>query len=89
MQQSFSDIEYTNKKRKTRKELFLEEMEKLVPWKAWLKIIEPYYPKAGNGRRPIGLEKMLRMYLVQNWFNLLDEMTEDSIYDVQSIRRFV
>jgi IS5 family transposase len=64
-------------------------MEKLVPWKAWLKIIEPYYPKAGNGRRPIGLEKMLRMYLVQNWFNLSDEMTEDSIYDVQSIRRFV
>ena len=89
MQQSFSDIEYTNKKRKTRKELFLEEMEKLVPWKAWLKIIEPYYPKAGNGLRPIGLEKMLRMYLVQNWFSPSDEMTEDSIYDVQSIRRFV
>ena len=89
MQQSFSDIEYAGKKRQTRKERFLHEMESLIPWKSWVSLIRPYYPTAGNGRPPIGLEKMLLMYLVQVWFNLSDEMTEDSIYDVQSIRRFV
>jgi IS5 family transposase len=89
MQQSFSDVEYGGKKRKTRKEKFLEEMESLVPWRKWIHLLEPYYPKAGNGRPPIGLEKMLRMYLVSIWFQLSDEMAEDSIYDVHSIRRFV
>lgn len=88
-QQSFSDIEYNCKKKQTRKEIFLNAMEELIPWEEWLSFIEPYYPKAGNGRPPINMEVMLRMYLVQNWFNLSDEATEDSIYDVQSIRQFV
>jgi len=89
MQQSVSDVEYAGKKRKTRKEKFLEEMDGLISWERWLELIRPHYAVAGNGRPPIGLEKMLRMYLVQVWFNLSDEMTEDSIYDVQSIRHFV
>jgi IS5 family transposase len=89
VQQSFSDMEFAGKKRRTRKEIFLCAMDELVPWAAWLKIIEPHYPKAGRGRRPLGLERMLRMYLVANWFNLSDEMAEDSVYDVQSVRQFV
>ena len=88
-QQSFGDYEYANKKKQTRKEIFLNAMEELIPWGEWLALIEPYYPKAGNGRPPREMETMLRMYLVQNWFNLSDEATEDAIYDIQSIRRFV
>ena len=88
-QQTFGDYEFVNKKKPTRKEIFLNAMEDLVPWDEWLALIEPHYPKAGNGRPPREMESMLRMYLVQNWFNLSDEATEDAIYDVQSIRRFV
>jgi IS5 family transposase len=88
-QQSFSDIEYEKKKRQTRKEIFLNAMEELIPWDEWLAMIAPHYPKPGNGRRPWELEIMLRMYLVSEWFNLSDEAAEDAVYDVQSIRRFV
>ena len=88
-QQSFSDIEYSGKKKQTRKEIFLNAMEEFIPWHEWLALIAPHYPKAGNGRPPVDLEVMFRMYLVQVWFNLSDEATEDSIYDIQSIRRFV
>jgi IS5 family transposase len=88
-QQSFGDYEYANKKKQTKKEIFLNAMEDMIPWDEWLAFIEPRYPKAGNGRPPIEMEIMLRMYLVQNWFNLSDEATEDAIYDIQSIRKFV
>ena len=88
-QQSFSDIEYSGKKKQTRKEKFLNAMEGLIPWEEWLAVIEPYYPKAGNGRPPKDMETMLRMYLVQSWFHLSDESTEDAVYDVQPIRQFV
>lgn len=88
-QQTFSDIEFESKKRQTKKEIFLNAMEELIPWEEWLAVIEPYYPKAGKGRRPRGMEVMLRMYLVQNWFHLSDEAAEGAVYDVQSIRRFV
>ena len=71
-QQSFSDIEYRGKKT-TRKEIFLNAMEEFIPWAEWLALIEPHYPKARNGRPPIDMEVMFRMYLVQNWFNLSDE----------------
>ena len=81
-QQSFIDIEYRGKRKQTRKEIFLNAMEGFIPWEEWLALIEPHYPKAGNGRRPINLEVMFRMYLVQVWFNLSDEATEDSIYDI-------
>ena len=90
-QQSLSEYEYSTKKRKTRKEIFLERMENLVPWAAIISLIEPHYPKAGpkGGRPPIGIEKMLRMLLIASWFNLSDEGTEDAVTENQTIRRFV
>jgi len=74
--------------RATRKAEFLARMETLVPWEAFCALIEPHYPKAGNGRPPVGLERMLRMYLVANWFNLADEACEDALYDVPVFREF-
>jgi IS5 family transposase len=74
--------------RATRKAEFLARMEGLVPWAEFCALIEPYYPKAGNGRPPIGLERMLRMYCVANWFNLADEACEDALYDVPVFREF-
>jgi hypothetical protein len=73
----------------TRRERFLAEMDAVIPWADLLGVIEPHYPKAGNGRPPLGLEKMLRIYFVQQWFNLSDPQAEDSVYDSESIRRFV
>ncbi len=66
-QETFTDIEYDMRKRKTKREAFLESMNEMIPWK-WVEIIEPYYPRGKEGRPPIGIEKMLRMYLLQNWF---------------------
>ena len=80
-QLTFSDMEYSNRKRITKKEEFLNLMDDIVAWEDWTKIIEPYYPKGERGRPPIGIEKMLRMYLLQSWFNLSDEGIEDAIYD--------
>ncbi|MDR3644781.1 MAG: transposase [Clostridia bacterium] len=88
-QQTFGDIEYNGKKKKTRRELFLEQMEDIVPWKRWVDLIEPYYPKGRHGRPPKGIEVMLRMYLLQVWFSLSDEMMEEAIYDSHSMRKFV
>jgi len=72
----------------TRKEEFLLRMDALVPWAEFCSVIEPHYPKAGNGRRPVGLERMLRMYFIANWFNLADEACEDALYDVEAFRNF-
>lgn len=74
--------------RATRKAEFLARMEALVPWAAFCALIEPHYPKAGNGRRPIGIERMLRMYFIANWFNLADEACEEALYDVPAFRDF-
>jgi transposase, IS5 family len=74
--------------RATRKAEFLARMEMLVPWAQFCAVIEPHYPKAGNGRPPVGLERMLRMYLVANWFNLGDEACEDALYDIAAFRDF-
>jgi IS5 family transposase len=74
--------------RATRKAEFLARMESLMPWAEFCTLIEPHYPKAGNGRPPIGLERMLRMYCVANWFNLADEACEDALYDVPVFREF-
>lgn len=87
-QLTFAALAYSNKKKKTRREKFLEEMAQVVPWAVLLKVIEPYYPKAGNGRPPLGLEKMLRIYFMQQWFNLSDPAMEDALYDIESLRRF-
>jgi hypothetical protein len=73
---SFSDAEYAGKRKKTRREVFLAEMELVVPWKALLALIEPHYPLAGRGRRPYPLESMLRVHLMQNWFSLSDPAME-------------
>lgn len=89
-QVSFAQAEYDQKKKRTRRELFLEKMEQVVPWSRLMEVIEPHYPKSGKrGRPPIGLERMLRMYFVQQWYGLADEAVEDAIYDSQALRNFM
>ena len=85
---SFSDAEYAGKRKKTRREVFLDEMELVVPWKALLELIEPLYPVAGRGRRPYPLETMLRVHLMQNWFALSDPAMEEALYEIASLRAF-
>lgn len=68
---------------------FLEIMDEIIPWEEWVGVIEPYYPKGKRGRPPMGIEKMLRMYLLQIWFNLSDPATEDAIYDSYAVRKFM
>ena len=85
---SFASLAYDNKKKKTRREQFLEEMDRVIPWGEMLKIVSPNYPKAGNGRPPMELEMMLRIYFLQQWYGLSDPAMEDSLYDSESMRRF-
>ena len=73
----------------TRRATFLAEMEQVVPWRRLCQLIEAVYPKAGNGRPPVGLERMLRIYFLQHWFNLSDPAVEEALYDSLSMRRFV
>ncbi len=75
--------------KKTRRAVFLEEMEQVVPWAELRALIEPYYPKAGNGRPPVGVERMLRIYFLQQWFNLSDPAVEEALYDSAVMRSFV
>jgi transposase, IS5 family len=90
MQRSFSDLEYAAKKKVTRRDRFLGEINAMTPWSALVAEVEPFYPKGGGrGRPPIGLERMLRMYIAQQCFGLSDEGTEDALYDSQAIRSFV
>src|ERR1035437_2362146 len=89
-QVSFAQAEYNKKKKRTRREIFLEKMEQVVPWSRLMEVIKPHYPKSGKrGRPPIGLERMLRMYFVQQWYGLADEAVEDAIYDSQALRNFM
>lgn len=88
-QPSFSDVEYGMRKRTTKREEFLKVMNETIPWEEWVAYIEPYYPSGRRGRPPLGIEKMLRMYLLQCWFNLSDEAVEDSIYDSYAMRSFL
>ncbi len=90
MQLSFASYEYAQKKRTTRREKFLAEMEQVVPWARLVALVEPKYPTGGRvGRQPIGVPRMLRMYFLQQWFGLADEAVEDAIYDSQAMRQFV
>ena len=90
MQKSFSGLEYAAKKKLTRRDRFMAEIDSVTPWGKLHKLIEPFYPKVeGAGRPPIGLARMLRMYVAQQCFGLSDEGIEDAIYDSQSIRAFV
>ncbi|OZB52275.1 MAG: IS5/IS1182 family transposase [Thiomonas sp. 15-63-373] len=89
-QLSFASAEHAMNKRVTRREKFLGEMERVVPWARLIAVIEPVYPKSGRvGRPPIGVERMLRMYFLQQWYSLSDEGLEDAITDSQALRQFV
>lgn len=88
-QQSFTDIEYTNRKRATKREVFLKRMNAIVPWDEWVEIVKPYYPSGKRGRRPKEIEQMLRMVMLQMWFNLSDEGVEDAIYDSYAMKSFM
>ena len=84
-----SQVEFQKYGRKSRWELFLDEMERTVPWSAMYSLVEPHYAKSGNGRRPVGLEIMLRVYFVQQWFNLSDAGVEEALYESPVLQRFV
>lgn len=88
-QPTFAGLAWKDKGKVTRRERFLAEMDAVIPWPQLLTLIEPHYPKAGRGRQPVGLEKLLRIYFLQQWFNLSDPQAEDAIYDSESMRRFV
>jgi transposase, IS5 family len=75
--------------KKTRRARFLEEMEEVVPWQELCALVEPHYPRAGNGRPPVGVERMLRVYFLQQWFNLSDPGVEEALYDSVVMREFV
>jgi IS5 family transposase len=87
-QTTFASLAFEHKKKITRREAFLKEMDQVVPWARLLKRIAPHYPKAGNGRQPMPMETMLRIYFLQQWFNLSDPAAEDSLYDIESMRAF-
>lgn len=86
---TFSDMEYGNRKRTTKREEFLDIMEEIIPWEEWVEYVRPYYPDGKRGRPTKGIETMLRMYLLQVWFNLSDEGVEDAIYDSYAFRKFM
>ena len=88
-QPTFSELEFQGKKRKTRRELFLERMDGLIPWQRLEERIRPVYPKAGKGRQPYPLAVMLRIHCVQLFYNLSDPGMEDLLYEAESVRRFV
>ena len=87
-QGSFSQAEYAGKKKQTRRDKFLTEMELVVPWARLVERLRPLYPKGERGRPPIGLERMLRIYFLQQWYGLADEALEDALYDSQALRGF-
>src|SRR5260370_16879737 len=84
-----SQVGFEKYGRKSRRELFLDGMEQVVPWSGVQALVAPHYAKAGNGRRPVGLAIMLRVYFVQQWFNLSDPGVEEALYESAVLRRFV
>jgi len=87
-QGSFAQAEYAGKKKQTRRDKFMAEMERVVPWARLVARLQPLYPQGKRGRPPIGLERMLRIYFLQQWYGLADEALEDALYDSQSLRGF-
>jgi IS5 family transposase len=87
-QTSFSHAEFAAKKKTTRREKFLVRMEEVIPWQPLLAVIAPHYPKGERGRPPVGLERMLRVYFLQQWYGLADEALEDALYDSQALQQF-
>jgi IS5 family transposase len=88
-QTTFAGLAWTNKRKQTRRERFLAEMDQVIPWGRLIALIEPHYKKPGRGRRPMDLATMLRIYFLQHWFDLSDPAAEDALYDSESMRRFV
>jgi len=88
-QQTFATGDFERYRKPTRREQFLTEMEQVVPWAQLCQLIEPFYPRAGNGRPPVGLERMLRIYFLQHWFSLSDPGAEEALYESRSMCRFV
>ena len=87
-QLSFATLDHRNKKKQTKRERFLGEMDAVVPWATLVGLIEPHYPQAGKGRRPYPLDVMLRIYFLQQWYQLSDPGAEEALYDIQSMRAF-
>jgi IS5 family transposase len=87
-QTTFASAAWEKKGKVTRRERFLGEMDQVIPWASILALIEPHYPKAGNGTQPMPMERMLRIYFMQQWFNLSDPAMEDALFDSESMRRF-
>lgn len=87
-QLTFSDAEYAGKRKQTRREVFLAQMDQVVPWDALLALIEPHYPKAGRGRRPYPLATMLRLHFLQQWYALSDPAMEEALYEIAPLRQF-
>ncbi|MDR0764963.1 MAG: transposase [Synergistaceae bacterium] len=88
-QKTFTDFEYANRKKTTRREDFLKKMDEVIPRGEWVAVIQSYCPEGKRGRPPLGIETTLRMYLSRSWFNMSDEMAEDSIYDSYATRGFM
>jgi hypothetical protein len=88
-QKSFSSLGFDRHHKQTRRERFLAEMEMVVPWAALSALIEPHYPSGERGRPPIGIERMLRIYFLQQWFNMSDPQANDGLYDSAAMRNFV
>ena len=87
-QLTFAYSEFNNKRRKTRKEIFLSRMNELMPWDQLQAVIEPFYPKVGHGRRPYPLSTMFRIHCMQLWYNMSDPAMEDALYEITSMRLF-
>jgi len=87
-QLTFSDAEYAGKRKQTRREVFLAEMDQVMPWDALLALIEPHYPKAGRGRRPYPMATMLRIHFLQQWYALSDPGMEEALYEIAPLRQF-
>lgn len=81
-------MEYEGKKKQAKRELFLNEMERVIPWGALQTVIEPHYPKAGKGRPPYEIQVMLRIYFMQQWYGLSDPGVEEALCEIASMRRF-
>ena len=88
-QPSFTDVEYSRRRRVTKRQEFLTRMDQVIPWDEWVVLVEPHYFNSKRGRKPVPIETMLRMYLLQVWFNLSDEAVEDAVNDSYAMRQFM
>ena len=88
-QLNFTDMEYSNRRKVTKREAFLNKMDAVLPWKQWVELVQPYYPTGKRGRPPREIEVMLRMLMLQVWFNLSDEAVEDAIFDSYAMKSFM